>query len=426
MKKVFNFFLLFLFLFGSAEQLVATPKKINKKTVVNKEIDKKKEVLPSPTQDLSSKAEFPSAKGVPEIDVQAKQAIIIEDKTGTVLLQKNADDLMHPSSMTKVMTASLIIEKIKAGIIKPETLITVGKEGWRTEGSSMFLNIGDQVSVLDLLKGVIIQSGNDASIVLAHTISGSEATFAHEMTQRAHELGAIHTTFRNATGLPHPEHQTTARDLIILAKQAIHNYPDYNKLYNEKSFTYGKITQGNRNPLLYKNVGCDWGKTGHSDIAGYGMVASCVKDGVRYIFVINGLPSMQARANEAIKLINWATHTFVNCTIYKAQQLIDEIPVWYGKENKLPITVEKDAIVNLTQIGRKDLKVKLVYSSPIAAPIQQGSQVGKIIVTSSTLPQPIEFPLVAAITIEKSGFFKRLKDSFTYLIWGVPTDEKFN
>jgi D-alanyl-D-alanine carboxypeptidase (penicillin-binding protein 5/6) len=420
MQKIFNLCFLFLFLITPLEEATAAPKKTVKKEVIKKGQNKPKETKTSAAKESSAKAEFPSTKGVPEIEVKAKQAILVEDQTGIVLLQRNADELMHPSSMTKIMTVILVIEKIKAGIIKPETLITVGKEGWRVEGSSMYLNLNDQVSVLELLKGVIIQSGNDASIVLAHNLSGSETAFAFEMTRRAHELGATHTTFKNATGLPHPEHQTTARDLVILSKHAIHYHPDYYKLYSEKSFTYGKITQGNRNPLLYKNMGCDGVKTGHSDIAGYGMVASCIHEGTRYILVINGLPSMQARANEAANLMNWAMHTFSNYTIFKAQELVDEIPVWYGHENTLPITVEKDAVITLARLGRKDLKVKLIYQSPIAAPIQQGSVVGKIVVTSSTLPQPIEFPLIAAITIEESGFFKRLKDSFTYLIWGVP------
>ena len=423
MKKRFKFSLLWLLLYSlCASSLLAAPKAKPAKVVVKKEKTAKS---PQPTkqpivQEEIGKAEFPSTLGLPEIEVNAKQAILVDDQTGAVLMQKNADELTHPSSMTKIMTAYLVVEKIKAGVIKPDTVVTVGKEGWRIEGSSMFLNINDQVSVLDLLKGVIIQSGNDASIVLAQALSGSEETFAAEMTQRAHELGATRTTFKNASGLPHPDHQTTARDLIIMAQHAIHDHPDYYSLYSEKNFTYGKITQGNRNPLLYKNIGCDGIKTGHTDIAGYGMVASCVHQGQRFLLVINGLPSMQARADEATKLINWATHTFTNVVIFKAQDLVDEIPVWYGQENILPLTVEKDAIVTIPHSAKKDLKVKMFYQAPLEAPIQQGTVMGKITVTSPALLKPIEFPLIAAVTIEKAGFFKRLKDAFTYLIWGIP------
>ncbi len=372
------------------------------------------------SQEPVLKAEFPSSVGVPEIEVKAKQAILVDDQTGTVLLQKQADTPMHPSSMTKIMTAYLVLKKIKEGIIQPDTLLTVGKEGWRAEGSSMFLNVNDQVSVLDLLKGVIIQSGNDASIVLAQGLSGSEPVFASEMTQVAHEMGAVHTCFKNAPGLPHPEHLTTARDLIMIAQHAIHDHPEYYSLYSEKSFTYGGITQGNRNPLLYKNMGCDGIKTGHSEIAGYGMVASCVNQGQRFLLVINGLPSMQARADEATRIMTWAMNMFCHETVFKAQQLIDQIPVWYGHENLLPLTVEKDVVVTLPCSRRKDLKVKITYEAPIAAPIQRGTVVGKVTVISPALPNPVEFPLVAAITIEKAGFFKRLQDSFLYLLWGVP------
>ena len=434
MKKYLRFSLLFVLLASLwiSDLSAASKEKPSKgkpTKVAIKKADKAKNpetTKKSTVKEEPSKAEFPSTVGLPEIEVKAKQAILVDDQTGIVLMQKNADELMHPSSMTKIMTAYLAIEKIKAGIIQPDTLVTVGKEGWRTEGSTMFLNINDQVSVLDLLKGVIIQSGNDSSIILAQALSGSEETFAIEMTQRAHALGAMHTTFKNTTGLPHPDHQTTARDLIILAQHAIHDHPDYYNLYSQKSFTYGGIAQGNRNPLLYKNLGCDGVKTGHSEIAGYGMVASCVHQGQRYVLVINGLPSMQARADEATKLMNWATHTFTNVTIFKAQDLVDEIPVWYGHENVLPLTVEKDAIIIVPHFSKKDLKIKISYQSPLEAPIQQGVVMGKITVTSSSLPQPIEFPLVAAITIEKAGFFKRLKDAFTYLIWGIPKQDVKN
>ncbi len=368
------------------------------------------------------KPEFPGSVGIPEIEVFAKQAILVDDQTGTVLMQKNADELMHPSSMTKIMTAYLVVKKIKEGVVQPDTVLTVGKEAWRTEGSSMFLNLNDQVSVKDLLKGVIIQSGNDASIVLAHGLSGSESVFAEEMTRLAHEMGAIHTTFKNATGLPQPDHLTTARDLIIISQHAIHDHPDYYSLYQEKTLTYGGITQGNRNPLLYKDMGCDGIKTGHSEAGGYGMAASCIHQDQRFLLVINGLSSMQARADEATRIMTWALKTFYHQKIFSAQQLIDQIPVWYGHENYLPITVGKDALVVLPRLGCKDLKVKLSYDSPMASPIEKGTVVGKIMVTSAVLPHPVEFPLVAAISIAKASFFKRLKDSFTYLLWGIPQE----
>jgi D-alanyl-D-alanine carboxypeptidase (penicillin-binding protein 5/6) len=378
--------------------------------------DSSSKPVETPTDDV--KPESPNSTISVDVEVLAKQAILVDYHTGTILLQKNAEQQIYPSSMTKIMTAYLVMEKLKAGVVNLDTLLTVGKNGWRVEGSKMFLDINKQVRVEDLLKGVIIQSGNDASIVLAEGLSGSEDAFAIEMTRRAHEMGATHTTFKNSTGLPHPEHLTTPKDLVIMAIHVLDDFPDYYHIYSEKEFTYNNITQGNRNPLLYRNIGCDGIKTGKTEVGGYGMVASCVQDGQRLILVINGMSSMQTRADEAAKLITWGMRTFSNYLLFKVQQLIDQIPILYGQEDLLPITVEKDAVVNLARVGRRDMKVKLNYQSPIAAPIQKGTQVGKIIVTSSALPKPIEIPLVAAVTIEKAGFFKRLKDSMTYLFWG--------
>ena len=353
-----------------------------------------------------------------QIDIVAKQAILVDYETGTVLLEKNADELMHPSSMTKIMTTYLVLEKIKDGIITLDTLVLIGRNAWRVEGSSMFLNIDTTVRVEDLLKGLIIQSGNDAGIALAEKLSGSEAVFAQEMTRRAHELGATHTNFLNSSGLPHPQHLTTARDLVILALHTINDHPSFYHLHSEKDFTYGGIKQGNRNPLLYKNIGCDGLKTGHTQAGGFGMVASCVQDGHRLILVINGLSSMQARSDEAVKLINWGMMMYSNYTIYKEGQIVDTVPVWVGKENKLPVTVQKTIIVTLPRASQKDMKVSIDCKTPITAPIKEGQVVGKVIVSAPSLKENLEFPLVAAVTIEKAGIFKRIKDSISHLIWG--------
>ena len=373
-----------------------------------------KSTEPKPVID-TVKAELPNSAIPLDIEVLAKQAVLVDYQTGTVLLQKRAEELMHPSSMTKIMTAYLTIEKIKNKVISLDSLITVSQNGWRVEGSSMFLNLNDVVKVEDLLKGVIIQSGNDASVVLAEAISGSEEAFATEMTRSAREMGALQTTFKNATGLPHPEHLTTARDLATIAIHALKDHPEFYHLYGEKTFTYGDISQGNRNPLLYKNMGCDGIKTGKTEIAGFGIVASCVQQGQRFILVINGLPSMQARADEATKLITWAMRTFANYHLFKAGQEIDQIPVWNGKENSLPVTVKKDTVITLARIGRADMKVKLHYNAPIQAPISEGAEIGKITINSSALVKPVEIPLVAAVSVEKAAFFKRFKDSIYHL-----------
>lgn len=375
-----------------------------------------KTVLPHTPED-DVKPEIPSSTVPLDIEVLARQAILVDYQTGTVLLQKNAEMPMHPSSMTKIMTAYLTIEKIKDGAVTLETPLTVGPNGWRVEGSSMFLNIDTTVKVDDLLKGVIIQSGNDASIILAEGLCGTEAAFAAEMTRRAHEMGATHTTFKNATGLPHPEHLTTAKDLVTMAVHTIEDQPEFYHLYSEKNFMYGGINQGNRNPLLYKNIGCDGIKTGKTEIAGYGMVASCVQNGQRLILVINGLPSMQARSDEAVKLITWGMRTFENYPLFKAQQVIEQAPVLYGVQDSLPIIVEKDVLITVARSGRKDIKTEIKIDAPIQAPIQKGAVVGKVTVTSPVLPKPIEIPLIAAVSIEKAGIFKRLKDSIARLLF---------
>lgn len=388
----------------------------------SQKVEKKMTKLPKDQSIASSVAvdqtnvKFPSSVGVPGIEIIAKQAILIDEQTGAVLLENNADELMHPSSMTKIMTACLAVEKIKKGIIKPETLVTIGPQSWKIEGSSMFLNLNDQVSVLDLLKGIIIQSGNDASIALAHYISGSEQAFASEMTQRAHDFGATQTQFVNATGLPHDRHKTTARDLIKIARHVIHDDREFYSLYGEKTFTYKGITQGNRNPLLYKNLGSDGIKTGYCEVGGYGLVGTCVVQGRRYLFVINGLASMAERSKESSKLIEWASQNFTNCSLFKPGDGVVDISVWNGEEDNLKLTVEKDAIFTIPYGGKQDLKVKVIYESFVAAPILKGKVLGKIIVTSQFLPQPIEFPLVAASGVKKAHFFKRLKQSFSYIV----------
>lgn len=381
---------------------------------------KKKSVEKKASHVSTIKPEIPVSTIPVDVDVEAEQAFLMDFETGNVLLQKNGQMPIHPSSMTKIMTAYLIFEKLKSGMIQPDQLITVPKEGWRVEGSSMFLNLGDQVSVMDLLRGLIIQSGNDAGVTLAQAISGSELIFALEMTQRAKELGALHTNFVNVSGLPHETHLTTAQDMAFIGRRIIQDFPQYYPIFAEKEFTYRNIKQGNRNPLLYVNMGavCDGIKTGHTNIAGYGMVASCAQDQRRFILVINGTPSMQVRANEARKLITWGLNTFANYKLFHAQQLVQEVPVWYGQENKMPLTVDRDVIATLARISRKDLKVKIIYPSALQAPLQKGTTVGKIIISAPTLPTPIEFPLITAITIERSGFFGSIKDSLAYFIKG--------
>lgn len=353
-----------------------------------------------------------------KIETIAKQAFLIDFTTGVILLEKNADELMHPSSMTKIMTAYIIFENLKNGNIQLGMTFPVSERAWRMGGSKMFVPLNGVVSVEDLLKGIIIQSGNDACIVIAEGLAGSEENFALVMTEKAREMGAQHTTFRNASGWPDPEHLTTARDLAIIAHRILTDYPEYYPLFGMKEYVYNNIRQWNRNPLLYKNVGCDGIKTGHTDSGGYGIVASMVIDDRRLILIANGLPSEQARANEVLKLLTWGMQTFDNYSVFKPGEVVEEIPVWLGEQNFVEATVADEVVMTLPRLSRKGLRVDVRYDTPIVAPINKGDPIGTLIISLPSQELPIEFPIVASKSVGKAGFFKRIKDSFHYLIWG--------
>jgi D-alanyl-D-alanine carboxypeptidase (penicillin-binding protein 5/6) len=353
-----------------------------------------------------------------KIETSAKQALLIDYATGVILLEKNADQLMFPSSMTKMMTAYILFEHLKHGHIQMDTVFPVSERAWRMGGSKMFVPLNAMVRVEDLLKGIIIQSGNDACIVVAEGLSGSEENFAQMMTEKAREMGALQTTFKNASGWPDPDHLTTARDLAIIAHRLISDYPEFYGMFGVKEYVYNNIRQWNRNPLLYKNVGCDGIKTGHTDSGGYGIVASIAQGERRLILVANGLLSEKERAHEVLKLMMWGIQTFDNYSLLKSGDIVDEIPVWLGKENFVQATVSQDVLMTLPRFSRKGLKVDIQYDAPIAAPIKKDALLGKAIITLPSQELPIEVPLIAAQPIEKGGFFKRIKDSFHYLIWG--------
>lgn len=353
-----------------------------------------------------------------KIETIAKQVLLIDFTTGVILLEKNADELMHPSSMTKIMTAYLIFDKLKQGHIQMNTAFPVSERAWRMGGSKMFVPLNAMVSIADLLKGIIIQSGNDACIVAAEGLGGSEENFAHEMTQAAREMGALQTTFRNASGWPDPDHLTSARDLAIISHRLITDFPEFYSMFGEKEYVYNNIRQWNRNPLLYKNIGCDGIKTGHTDAGGYGIVASVVHGNRRLILVANGMASEQDRANEVMKLMSWGIQTFDNYALFKPGDAVDMIPVWLGTESHVQATVPQEIVMTLPRQSRKGLKVDIQYETPIAAPITKNTPIGKVIITLPSQELPIEFPLVAAHSVDRAGFFKRIKDSFSYLLWG--------
>jgi D-alanyl-D-alanine carboxypeptidase (penicillin-binding protein 5/6) len=285
-------------------------------------------------------------------------------------------------------------------------------------GSKMFVQLNSNVSVEDLLYGVIVQSGNDACMVLAEGLAGSEAAFSEEMTRDAHEMGAKDSNFVNSSGWPDENHFSTAKDLALMAERTIKDFPaEYEKYYAVKEFTHNGIKQGNRNTLLYKNMGADGVKTGHTEAGGYGSVVSAKQGDRRLILVINGLPTMKARDQEATTLMNWGFNYFKNYKIFGKGDVVDVADVWGGAEKTVQLVSGKEIILTLPRTQRKDLKVKVIYDAPIAAPLKAGDEVGTIEIT---IPEKgvEKIPLLVAKDIGRAGFFQRISNSIHYLLYG--------
>lgn len=352
------------------------------------------------------------------IETDARQAFMIDAQTGYVLLSKDADTLMPPSSMSKMMTVDMVFEKLKRGELKLDDQFSVSERAWRQGGSKMFVHVGDRVKVEDLLRGIMIQSGNDACIVVAEGLAGTEERFAEQMTARAREIGLTKSVFRNATGWPDPQHLTTARELAMLAKYTITTYPEYYHYYHELNFTYAGIKQENRNPLLFKNLGADGIKTGHTDAAGFGLTGSAVRGDRRLILVVNGLTSMAHRARESERLIEWGFREFENLTLFRQGERVEDVEVWLGEQLKVPVVSERDLVVTLPRSAKRDLKVSIVYEGPAPAPVQKGVQLATLRITGSGIPQPIEMPLVAGADVERLGPFGRVAATVSQMIWG--------
>lgn len=334
----------------------------------------------------------------------AKQAIVIDYDTGTVLLEKNSDEKMPTSSMSKVMTAYMIFDALKRGQLSLDQQLMVSEKAWKMEGSKMFIEVGKQIKVEDLIRGVIIQSGNDATVVLAEGLAGSEDVFAQNMTKKAHELGMTSSNFKNASGWPDPDHYSTARDLSTMAKSLIHEFPDYYKYYSEKEFTYNNIKQGNRNPLLYLNIGADGIKTGHTEAAGYGLIGSGTSNGRRVIFVINGLKDEKERAAEGAKLLEWGLKNFENKKLFKENSAVANAAVAMGSAKSVPLVVKDTFAVTLPSAAARNFKATVNYKEPLIAPVQQGQEVGSVLVEIPHA-EPMKIPLYAGADVPKLGIF---------------------
>ena len=352
------------------------------------------------------------------LETSARQAILIDDATGAVLFEKNADERMPPSSMSKIMTAYMVFERLADGSLKLDDTLPVSEKAWRKGGSKMFVELGARISVEDLLRGIIVQSGNDAAIVVAEGLAGDEEIFATAMTDRARELGLTSSTFRNASGWPDEDHLTTVRDLARLAQLTVHNFPQYYSYYAESSFTYNGIRQGNRNPLLYKKIGADGLKTGHTVDAGYGLTASVVRDGRRLILVMNGLESAGKRAREAERLIEYGYREFTNYTLLEAGETVVEADVWLGEAARVPLVLDAPLVTTLRRKARRGMVVTVVYDGPIPAPIARGTPIATLVVTAPEA-EPIEAPLLAGADVAKLGPIRRIGAAIGYLVWGA-------
>jgi D-alanyl-D-alanine carboxypeptidase (penicillin-binding protein 5/6) len=359
-----------------------------------------------------------AAEPAATIETAAREAILIDATTGAVLMEKDADVAMPPASMSKIMTAYMVFTRLKEGRLKLDDTLPVSEKAWKMGGSKMFVQVGTEIRVEDLLQGVIVQSGNDACIVLAEGLAGSEEAFAQAMTEKAHEIGLTNSSFANATGWPDPGQRMTARDLATLALRTIENFPEFYHFYSEKEFEWSDIRQGNRNPLLYKTVGADGLKTGHTEEAGYGLTASAVQDDRRLILVVTGLESVRARSEESERLLRWGFREYDNYALYAANETVDDAPVWLGEASTVPLVAKDDMVLTLPRKARKGMKVSVNYVSPIPAPIEEGEEVAELVVTPSE-GDPVSFPLYAGATVGQKGPFGRIVAAVEFLIFGA-------
>ena len=345
----------------------------------------------------------------------ARAAMVVDQKTGTVLLSKNADQPVPPASMSKLMTLNMLFEALQDGRINLDTPFTVSKKASAKGGSKMFLREGERVSVENLIRGIIVHSGNDACIVVAENLAGSEADFARIMTARARKLGLKESTFANATGWPDPNQRMSARDLVMLAERLMVQFPEFYGYFQEKTFTWANITQDNRNPLLKLGLGADGLKTGHTQEAGYGLVGTARQGDRRVILMITGLNSSGERASEAERLMNWAFRQFTEETLVPAGKTVAQAEVWLGKKNTVGLAVADEVVALVPYLNRDEIKAEVRYAGPIEAPIAKGDELGTLTITIPDLKEQT-FAVVATEDVEAAGLLQRMGVSAQKLV----------
>ncbi len=345
----------------------------------------------------------------------ARAAIVVDLTSGAVLLAKDADTSVPPASMSKLMTIDLVFEALENGRVALDDTFRISEKAAAMGGSKMFVRSGEVVSVENLLRGVIIQSGNDAAVALAEAISGTEEAFAALMNQRAAEIGLSNSHFTNATGWPDPAHVMSPRDLATLAERIIEHYPEHYGMFAEREFTWDGITQQNRNPLLGGEFPADGLKTGHTEEAGYGLVASAERDGRRIVLVLTGLESMAQRSQEAERLMSWAFRAFTTARLYTAGEKLAEAEVWVGSDGGVALAPARDVVVTVPYGLLDKAAVTLHIPEPVEAPVAAGQEVGRIEIALPDVA-PVSVPLVAMGAVERGGVLPRLKAGARLLI----------
>ena len=358
-------------------------------------------------------------------EIKARTAILQDYLSGEILYEKEADKSIYPASMTKIMTSIIAFDLIRSGDLNLDEKFLVSENSWRLSSagySSMFIMVGDEVSVENLLKGIIIASGNDACVALAEGIAGTEDEFAIMMTAKAQEIGMENTNFANSSGINNPDNVSTVRDIMLMSNYLIKEFPDEYKYFSEKEFTWDRtggdpISQGNRNPLLYKNLGADGIKTGYLAVEKYSLASSVYRNGRRLIAVGSGFDTKNDRSKESAKLLTWGLTNFDLIEVAKANTPIENLDVWLGKEKTVSVYVKKDIYKTIPKARKRNLKVSVIYNGPIQAPIKKDDILGKLKITyKNELIE--EFNLFASEDIKKLNIFSRLIKSINFLIWG--------
>ncbi len=366
---------------------------------------------------------FTSSYG--NINIKARTAILQDFLSGEILYEKEPDRSIYPASMTKIMTSIIAFDLIESGDLRLNEKFIISEKAWRlsTSGySSMFVMIGDEVSVENLLKGIIVASGNDACIALAEGIAGTEEEFAIMMTSKAKELGMLNTNFANSSGINDPDNYSTVKDIMIMSNYLIKNHPEYYKWFSEKEFTWDRtggdpITQGNRNPLLYKNLGADGIKTGYLAVERYSLASSLEKNGRRLVAVGSGFETKNIRSKESSKLLTYGLTNFDLIEITKSKQPFSSVDIWLGKKNVVKVYSKENIYKTIKKGQKKLLKVKMIYDGPIEAPIKKDQIVAKLkIIYDQNLIG--EYELLSLTEVKKVNIFSRLLKSLNYLIWG--------